>query len=57
MVCTHLDSIREIIPSAKSCDPREPWGRRYIDQERFDFSGQQTIHRHASSVAFEDRKW
>ena len=107
MLCTHLDSIREITPSAngceaclktgdswallhacrqcghigcrdssininrhatrpyhatghpvvESCDPQELWGWRYIDQEMLDFSGHQTIHRHASSVAFEDRKW
>jgi hypothetical protein len=40
----------------ESYDPPDPWGWCYIDQEMLDFSGRQTIHRHASSVAFEDRK-
>ena len=95
MVCTHLDSIREVTPSAngyedclkigrlmgaafacavqcssingtrqgmimrqviQSWSPAisHPWGWCYIDEEMLDFTGNQTLHLHTSSVAFED---
>ena len=41
-------------PIMESYDPPEPWGWCYIDQEMLDFGGNQTVHPHPSSVAFED---
>jgi hypothetical protein len=40
----------------ESYEPPDPWGWCYIDEEMLDFTGNQTVHLHGSSVAFEDRK-
>ena len=40
----------------ESYDPPDPWGWCYIDEEMLDFTGNQTVHLHTSSVAFEDPK-